>query len=284
MKSIDPKELKIPQIHKYLLSSVGPRPICFASTIDAEGNRNLSPFSFFNVFSSNPPTLVFSPARSGRTGATKNTHDNVKEVAEVVINVVTYDMVHQMNLTSSPYDKGVDEFIKGGFTPLESELVKPFRVAESPVQLECKVKQVLELGDSGGSGNLIICEVVKMHFAEDVLTEDESMVDQQKIDLVARMGGNWYCRAHGDALFEVAKPITTIGVGIDVLPDKIKHSADLNGNDLGLLGGMEYIPSAEQIEEEINKIDNKEITLDKAKYALSHQDIYLAYAILTKIL
>lgn len=284
MKSIDPKELKIPQIHKYLLSSVGPRPICFASTIDAEGNRNLSPFSFFNVFSSNPPTLVFSPARSGRTGATKNTHDNVKEVAEVVINVVTYDMVHQMNLTSSPYDKGVDEFIKGGFTPLESELVKPFRVAESPVQLECKVKQVLELGDSGGSGNLIICEVVKMHFAEDVLTEDESMVDQQKIDLVARMGGNWYCRAHGDALFEVAKPITTIGVGIDVLPDKIKHSADLNGNDLGLLGGMEYVPSAEQIEEEINKIDSKEITLDKAKYALSHQDIYLAYAILTKIL
>lgn len=284
MTTIDLKDLKIPQVHKYLLSSVGPRPICFASTIDAQGNRNLSPFSFFNVFSSNPPTLVFSPARSGRTGQTKNTHDNVKEVPEVVVNVVTYDMVHQMNLSSSPYDKEIDEFVKSGFTPIESELVKPARVAESPIQMECKVNEVIELGQSGGSGNLIICEVLRMHFNDDVLNEDKSMVDQEKIDLVARMGGNWYCRAHGDALFEVQKPITTIGVGIDVLPEKIRNATSLSGNDLGLLGGMEYIPSKEQVDNELSKLSGQEITLDKGKAALEQNDIYLAFAIFSKIL
>ena len=158
MLTIDPKDIDVPKLHHYLLGSIGPRPICFASTIDSEGNRNLAPFSFFNVFSSNPPIAVFSPARSGRTGESKHTHDNVKEVPEVVINVVTYSMVHQMSLTSSPYDKGVDEFIKAGFTPIPSELVKPWRVKESPVQMECKVVEVKELGDKGGAGNLIICE------------------------------------------------------------------------------------------------------------------------------
>lgn len=284
MTSVDLKDLKIPQVHKYLLSSIGPRPICFASTIDADGNRNLSPFSFFNVFSSNPPTVVFSPARSGRTGKTKNTHDNVKEVAEVVINVVTYDMVHQMNLSSSPYEKGVDEFVKSGFTPLESELVKPFRVAESPIQMECKVKEVVELGESGGSGNLVICEVLRMHFNDAILNEDKTLVDQEKIDLVARMGGNWYCRAHGNALFEVQKPITTIGVGIDVLPENIRTSKELSGNDLGLLGGMEYVPGSEEIENELSRMDSDEITLSKAKDALQNNELYLAYAILSKIL
>jgi flavin reductase (DIM6/NTAB) family NADH-FMN oxidoreductase RutF len=163
MLSVTPEELTVPKLHQLLLGSVGPRPICFASTIDAQGNRNLAPFSFFNVFSANPPILVFSPARSGRTKESKHTHDNVKEVPQVVINVVTYDMVHQMSLTSSPYAKGVDEFVKSGFTPIASELVKPARVKESPVQLECEVQQVLDLGQNGGAGNLLICKVLKMH-------------------------------------------------------------------------------------------------------------------------
>ena len=241
MLTIDPKAIDVPKLHHYLLGSIGPRPICFASTIDSEGNRNLAPFSFFNVFSSNPPIAVFSPARSGRTGESKHTHDNVKEVPEVVINVVTYSMVHQMSLTSSPYDKGVDEFIKAGFTPIPSELVKPWRVKESPVQMECKVVEVKELGDKGGAGNLIICEIVRIHINEEVLN-DQGQIDQEKIDLVARMGGNWYCRAHGEALFEVDKPLTTRGIGFDNLPVSILKSNWLTGNDLGMLANIESLP------------------------------------------
>ena len=218
MLTINPKEIPIPKLHHYLLGSIGPRPIAFASTVDKEGNRNLAPFSFFNVFSANPPILIFSPARSGRTNTTKNTHDNVKEVAEVVINVVNYDMVHQMSLASSPFEAGVDEFEKAGFTPVKSETVRPFRVQESPVQMECKVLEVKELGQNGGAGNLVICEVQRIHIKNEVLNENQ-MVDQHKIDLVSRMGGNWYCRANDASMFEVNKPITTIGVGIDQLPD-----------------------------------------------------------------
>jgi flavin reductase (DIM6/NTAB) family NADH-FMN oxidoreductase RutF len=202
--TITPGSIKTAQLHAYLLGSVSPRPICFASTIDSDGNANLSPFSFFNVFSANPPILVFSPARSGRTGESKDTYKNVKEVAEVVINVVTYNMVQQMSLASSPFPKGVDEFVKTGFTPIESELVKPARVKESPVQLECVVENIIELGQEGGAGNLIICKVVKMHIQENALNE-HGQIDQTKIDLVARMGGDWYCRANGEALFELVK-------------------------------------------------------------------------------
>ncbi|MDI1235487.1 MAG: flavin reductase [bacterium] len=245
MLSILPSEVSVQQIHQYLLGSVGPRPICFASTIDKNGIRNLAPFSFFNVFSANPPIAVFSPAKSGRTGANKHTYENVKEVPEVVINVVTYEMVQQMSLASSPYEKGVDEFIKSGFTAVDSDLIKPARVKESPVQMECVVKQVMELGEGGGAGNLIICEVVKMHINEDFINEFGA-IDQQKIDLVARMGGNWYCRAHGDALFEVAKPLTTIGIGVDALPKHIRLSELLNGNELGMLGSVEHLPSMEE--------------------------------------
>lgn len=244
MLSITPSEVSVHQIHQYLLGSVGPRPICFASTVDKDGRRNLAPFSFFNVFSANPPIAVFSPARSGRTGASKHTYENVKEVPQVVINVVTYDMVHQMSLASSPYEKGVDEFIKTGFTPLASDLVKPARVAESPVQMECEVIQVIELGDGGGAGNLIICKVVKMHINEKYLNA-EGAIDQTKIDLVARMGGNWYCRANGDALFEVTKPLTTCGIGVDALPEHIRLSHYLTGNDLGMLGNVEHAPDRE---------------------------------------
>lgn len=253
MLEIIPSELPIPKLHQYLLGAVGPRPVCFASTLDAQGRRNLSPFSFFNVFSANPPILVFSPARSGRTGATKDTYENVKEVSEVVVNIVNYDMVYQMSLSSSPYERGVDEFIKAGFTPLESDLVKPYRVAESPVQMECKVIEVKELGQGGGAGNLIICEVIKMHIRKEIL-DVNGMIDQQKIDLIARMGGNWYCRASGDALFEIDKPLTTLSVGVDQLPEHIRLSKVLTGNELGQLANLEKLPEAEEIEEALKEL------------------------------
>lgn len=283
MISLDPKKLSIPARHHYLLGGVGPRPIAFASTIDKDGRPNLAPFSFFNVFSSNPPIMVFSPARSGRTGKTKDTLDNVHEVNEVVINVVTYDMVHQMSLASSPYEKGINEFEKAGFTPVASETVKPFRVAESPVQFECKVLEIKELGKDGGAGNLIICEVVRIHIKEELLN-DKGQIDQTKIDLVSRMGGNWYCRANGNALFEIDKPITTQGIGVDCLPEKVRLSKDLSGNDLGRLGNMLELPEMEVIDIEINKMDKSEITLSKAKELLKDYELFKAYAILTKIL
>lgn len=279
MLSLSPEDLGIQKVHQLLLGSIGPRPICFASTVDKDGNRNLAPFSFFNVFSANPPMLVFSPARSGRTGITKHTHDNVKEVAEVVINVVTYDMVHQMSLASSPYEKGVDEFVKSGFTPVDSELVKPARVKESPVQLECQVTDVIELGEQGGAGNLIFCKVVKMHFDESKLNE-EGLVDQSKIDLVARMGGNWYCRAHGDALFELVKPLTKCGIGVDALPEHMRLSNTLTGNDLGQLGNLEKVPEIEWMES-VNKTysahDNKH---QLAKELIEKGAVEEAYAVL----
>jgi len=248
MKTILPADVTVPKLHHYLSGSIGPRPIAFASTIDKEGRRNLAPFSFFNVFSANPPILVFSPSRSGRTGETKHTHDNVKEVPEVVINIVNYSMVHQMSLASSPFPKGVDEFLKTGFTPLESHTVAPFRVKESPVQIECEVLEIKELGDQGGAGNLIICKVKCLHINEAVLDANDE-IDQTKIDQVARMGGNWYCRAHGEALFEVQKPITTIGIGIDSLPDHIRYSNKLTGNHLGRLGNLEGFPTDEEVRE-----------------------------------
>lgn len=246
MLSIDPSSIATPQLHAYLLGAIGPRPIAFASTLDKDGHPNLAPFSFFNVFSASPPILIFSPARSGRTGVTKNTHDNVKEVPECVINVVNYEMVHQMSLASSPYEKGVDEFVKTGFTKQKSEKVKPFRVAESPVQIECKVREVIELGTNGGAGNLVVCEVVMIHIKQEVLNS-AGAIDQQKIDLVARMGGNWYCRAHGAALFEVEKPLTTIGIGVDAIPDHIRLSKVLTGNNLGQLGNVEHLPDEDEI-------------------------------------
>jgi len=245
IKSIDPKSLAIPQLHQYLLGGVGPRPICFASTIDANGVPNLAPFSPFNVFSANPPIVVFSPARSGRTGATKNTYDNCLAVPEVVINMVTFDMVQQMSLASSPYPKEVNEFEKAGFTALQSDIIQPPRVKESPYQMECKVIEIKPLGDGGGAGNLIICEVVKLHIDERLIDE-KNHIDPFEIDLVSRMGGNFYCRANGDSLFEIPKPITSIGVGIDALPDSIRLSEKLTGNDLGQLGQLEGIPTMEE--------------------------------------
>jgi len=246
MLTINPKEVSIPVLHSYLLGAVAPRPIAFASTIDKEGNPNLAPFSFFNVFSANPPIAVFSPARSGRTGQTKHTYDNIKEIPEVVINMVNYDMVQQTSLASTEYPKGVNEFSKSGFTPLESEMVKPFRVKESPAHLECKVKQVIELGDKGGAGNLIICEIVLIHISEKVLDANKQ-IDPNKIDLVARLGGNWYSRTNGNALFEVAKPLMNLGIGIDQIPPYIRNSNVLTGNNLGQLGNVEKIPTTIEV-------------------------------------
>ena len=248
MKSINPKEIEIPKLHRYLLGSIGPRPIAFASTIDSKGNINLAPFSFFNVFSANPPIMIFSPARSGRTNESKDTYNNVKEVPEVVINVVTHDMVHQMSLASSPYDSNVSEFEKAGFTSLESDMITPPRVKESPVQFECKVNEVIELGDQGGAGNLIICEVLRIHVKESLLDQNE-MIDQHKIDLVSRMGGNWYCRADKNSMFEIQKPITTCGIGFDALPTDIRNSSILSGNDLGQLAGIEQLPNETDVNE-----------------------------------
>jgi flavin reductase (DIM6/NTAB) family NADH-FMN oxidoreductase RutF len=281
MLTLDPKELPIPKLHHYLLGSIGPRPIAFASTIDKDGSRNLAPFSFFNVFSANPPILIFSPARSGRTNTTKNTHDNVKEIAEVVINVVTYDMVHQMSLTSSPFEAGVDEFEKAGFTPVASDTIRPFRVKESPVQIECKVLEVKELGQNGGAGNLVICEVQKIHISEDVLDENQ-MVDQEKIDLVSRMGGNWYCRANSGSMFEVNKPITTIGIGVDALPEGIRTSKNLTGNDLGILGNMQSLPSDEEIKNALAVSDTPSLSL--AKELIAQGKPQQAYAVLIQVL
>ncbi|HET6991376.1 MAG TPA: flavin reductase family protein [Bacteroidia bacterium] len=248
MLSLDPKELKVSLLHQYLLYAVAPRPIAFASTIDKDGRPNLSPFSFFNVFSANPPVLIFSPARSGRTGKTKNTFDNVKEVPEVVINVVNYSMVHQVSLTSTEYPKGVNEFVKGGFTEIPSLKIRPARVKESPVQLECKVINIIELGQNGGAGNLVICEVLMMHIDEKIIDPQTQMIDQNKIDLVSRLGGDWYGRASGDSLFRIPKPIGIIGIGIDGIPEHIRTSKVLTGNHLGQLGNSERLPTNEEVQ------------------------------------
>lgn len=286
MRSFDPNEVPTAQLHGLMLGAVGPRPIAFASTLDAKGNPNLSPFSFFNMFSANPPILVFSPARRVRDNTVKHTLLNAKATGEVVINIVNYDIVQQVSLSSTEYGEGVNEFLKAGLSMLESELVKPFRVAESPVQFECKVREIVELGEHGGAGNMIICEVLKMHVKNEVLGED-GKIDQHKIDLVARMGGNWYSRANL-GMFEVPKPLSTLGIGVDLLPEEIKNSKILSGNDLGRLGNVEKLPSEEEIEkfikenpaiEPIFKAENEEIH-SKAKEYLEKDDPASAWKIL----
>ncbi|MDB9989953.1 flavin reductase family protein [Flavobacteriales bacterium] len=248
MLSIDLSEIGAPKAHHYLLSAVGPRPICFASTMDEKGRPNLAPFSFFNVFSSNPPIAIFSPSRSGRTGKHKDTFNNVQKVKQVVINLVDYKMVEQMSLASSPYPPETDEFVKSGFTPLNSELIKPYRVKEAPVQMECEVIEIKELGQNAGAGNLVICNILKMHIAEELLNDDQ-MIDQEKINLVARMGGDWYCRADSNSMFEIKKPISIKGVGFDQIPKEVLNSTILSGNELGKLGGIEALPDETDVNE-----------------------------------
>lgn len=246
MKTISPQDVSTAEFHSYLLSSVAPRPIALASTVDKDGNVNLSPFSFFNVFGSNPPTLVFSPNRRVRDNSGKDTLDNVYEVDEVVINMVDYSMVEQVSLASCEYPKNVNEFVKAGFTEAASLRVKPPRVAESKVAFECRIRQIVSMGDQGGAPNLVICEVLLVHVAEELLAEN-GRIDPAKTDWVARMGGDWYCRASGPAVFEVAKPNAHLGVGVDRIPDFVINSPLFTGNDLGRLGNIHQLPDSGEV-------------------------------------
>ena len=277
MISLDPKDLSTGNLHGYLLSAVAPRPIAFASTMDADGNANLSPFSFFNVFSANPPIMIFSPARRVRDNTTKHTLENVELTKEVVINVVNYDIVQQMSLSSTEYPKGVNEFEKAGLTMLASDIVKPFRVAESPVQFECKVNDIVNLGTNGGAGNLVICEVVKLHITEEVMNEDET-INQEALDLVARAGGSYYSRAK-KGFFEIPKPLKKLGIGVDKMPEDVKDSMILTGNDLGMLANVETLPTKQEVDafiEEVSKrYPNTKTASRRKKHKLAQN--YLSY-------
>lgn len=279
MRTIGPKDKPLAEFHNMLLTAIAPRPICFASTIDKDGNPNLSPFSFFNIFGSNPTTLIFSPARRVRDNTIKHTLENVLETGEVVINVVNYAMVQQMSLSSCEYPKGVNEFTKSGFTPVASDIVKPFRVKESPVQFECKVRDIIYTGEEGGAGNLIICEMLLMHVADEVITATGG-IDQEKLDLVARAGSDFYVRAN-KGLFEVPKPNRNLGMGVDQLPESIRLSKVLTGNDLGMLANEQSLPDADSIEvfkrmnKDLQRIHadntNDDASLQKALHQLAHQ-------------
>jgi len=258
MVTIKLADLSPVEMQNYLQYAIAPRPICFASTVDKDGNINLSPFSFFNLFSTNPPVCVFSPSRRVRDNTTKHTLENLHEVPEVVINIVNYDMVQQVSLASVEYPKGINEFIKAGFTMLPSELIKPPRVAESPVQFECVVNDIISLGKTPGAGNLIIAEIKLMHINETVL-DPEGKIDQLKMDHVARLGGDWYCRVTPDSLFKVAKPVRTVGIGVDSIPFAIRNSKILTGNNLGQLGNVETLPTNEEIEAYARTSEIKEI-------------------------
>lgn len=247
MITIDPRETPLAKVQSWFQGVIVPRPIALASTVDKAGNVNLSPFSFFNIFSLHPPILVFSPARSGRNNSTKHSYENILEVPEVVINIASYSMVEQVSLASMEYPKGVNEFTKTGLTAVYSKQVKPPRVGESPAAFECLVKQVIPLGDQGGAGNLVICEVVLAHFKEEII-DDQGRIDPQKVDAVARMGNDYYCRAYGENIFVVPKPKGKMAVGLDQIPEPIRRSTILTGNDLGRLGNIEKLPDIEEVE------------------------------------
>lgn len=245
MLTLLPSEMETPELHGFLLGAIGPRPIAFASTVDAAGTPNLSPFSFFNVFSANPPVLIFSPARRVRDNTEKHTLENVREVPEVVINTVSYAMVQQMSLSSTEYPRGVNEFVKAGFGMEPSRKVRPFRVSGAPAQFECEVTEIRPLGQQGGAGNLVFCQVVALHLDRAVL-DAKGRPDPAKQDLVARMGGDWYSRS-ASGLFEVPKPLRNLGIGMDLMPEGIRSSTILTGNDLGLLGNVEALPQTEEV-------------------------------------
>jgi flavin reductase (DIM6/NTAB) family NADH-FMN oxidoreductase RutF len=273
MKTISPQELNNLQLQTLLQTAIAPRPIALASTINKEGNINLSPFSFFNLFSSNPPVVIFSPARRVRDNTTKHTLENVLEVPEVVIGIVNYKIVQQISLASTEYSKAENEFIKSGLTMTDADLVQPKLIDECPVNLECKVLEIKALGTEGGAGNLVICEIIKIHLREEYLN-DEGNLDQIKLDLVARLGGNWYSRNNADNLFEVPKPLVTKGIGFDLLPNEIKFSTIFTGNDLGMLANTEELPKGYfSSQKEIHQ---------KAQEFLATNNIEAAWNILTK--
>lgn len=277
MNSFEPKDVNVGKLHQLLLTVVSPRPIAWASTVSEDGVPNLAPFSFFNVFSANPPILIFSAARRVRNNTTKHTLDNVLNTKEVVINMISYDLVYQASLSSTDYDEGVNEFDKCGLTMLESDLVKPFRVAESPVQLECKVSEVIALGDEGGAGNLVICELVKMHIVDEVMNE-EGHIDQYKLDIVSRAGGSFYSRAKL-GFFEIPKPIATMGIGVDAMPENVRNSMILTGNDLGMLANIEALPTEEAILNFVKEVSQRYPDIETMPHREKHKmaQNYLSY-------
>ncbi|WP_407535238.1 flavin reductase family protein [Elizabethkingia miricola] len=271
MKSILPQDIPGQQLQTIMQTAIAPRPIAFASTVDAEGNVNLSPFSFFNMFSTKPPIIIFSPSRRVRDNTTKHTLHNVHDTPEVVIGIVNFPIVQQVSLASTEYGEGVNEFIKAGLTMKPADLVKPPLIAECPVNFECKINEIKSLGEEGGAGNLVICEVIKIHIREEYLNE-EGNLDQRKLDLVARLGGNWYSRNTADNLFEVPKPLVTKGIGLDKLPEQIRYSIVFTGNDLGMLANIESLPEG-------SFSDQKEIH-EKAQELLLKNNIEEAWKIL----
>ncbi len=270
MLSIDPQSTPTPQLHQYLLGSVSPRPIAFVSTLSPDGVANLAPFSFFNVFSSNPPIAVFSANRTVANNTTKDTLANAEATGEVVINVVTHDIVRQTALASVNYPPEVSEFEKVGLTPIASDLVKPFRVKESPSQMECRVKEIIPLGDRGGAGNLVICEILRIHISEEVLDE-KGRIDPHKMDLMGRMGRAFYCRASGDAVSKIFQPVTQIGMGFDLLPEGVRHSPVLRGNQLAELAAMEEIPAADGSIFQDKQVQQAMLATESQKTKLLHQ-------------
>jgi flavin reductase (DIM6/NTAB) family NADH-FMN oxidoreductase RutF len=291
-RTISPESISTKDLHGYLLGAIAPRPIAFASTINNAGQVNLSPYSFFNVFGSNPPIIIFSASRRVRDNTIKHSLENVMEVPETVVNIVNYNMVQQTSLASTEYAKGVNEFIKAGFTEVASDRVKPPRVGESPASFECVVEEVKATGEEGGAGNLIVCRVVQAHIDENILDKN-GLIDPFKLDAMGRMGGNWYCRANRDALIEVAKPLRNKGIGVDGLPDLIKNSNILTGNELGMLGNSNEIPyeqarkiaaEHEEINMIINTITDRQLRQEKlhtiAKLALGKNDEATAWAAL----
>ena len=270
MKSYLPKDLPTPQLHQILVSTVAPRPIAFASTVDENGNPNLAPYSFFNVFSSNPPILVFSSNRKVADNTTKDTLHNIEKTREVVINVVPHEIVRQMAVASVGFSADVNEFEKSGLTPIPSDIVRPFRVKESPVHYECVVKDIQPLGDKGGAGHLIICEIVKLHLAEYIF-EDEDKIDPHKVNLVGRLGRAFYAKASGEAVFKIFQPIPRLVIGYDALPDNIKNSNVLTGNNLGQLAGLFELPSIDNVQELLNKPAIQKIQLAENKTELLHR-------------
>lgn len=272
MKTISPKALNNLQLQTLLQTAIAPRPIALASTIDRDGNVNLSPFSFFNLFSTNPPVVIFSPSRRVRDNTTKHTLENVHEVGEVVIGIVNYNIVQQISLASTEYEKNVNEFVKAGLTMKDADLVKAKLIEECPVNLECKVLEIKALGSEGGAGNLVICEVLRIHVREEYLNE-EGNLDQKKLDLVARLGGNWYSRNNENNLFEVPKPLVTTGIGFDLLPNEIKYSKVFTGNDLGMLANTEQLPQG-------NFSGDEQIHSQARKFLLEN-NIEAAWKILT---
>lgn len=263
--TLSPAELTTARLQGYLQHAIAPRPVCFASTINRAGQINLSPFSFFNLFSTNPPVCIFSPARRVRDNTTKHSLENVYEVPEVVINIVSYSMVQQTSLASTEFTRGVNEFEKAGFTMEPSGRIRPPRVKEAPVQLECKVTEIKPLGTGPGAGNLIFAEVLLIHIHKSVL-DDNDMIDQAKIDLVARLGANWYCRVTKENLFEVEKPLQSIGIGVDALPFSARQSTVLTGNDLGRLGNMATLPNRDALKHLENTEAIRQMKADNATF------------------